>query len=125
MGERVVRAAAEVLGERLGDQVELAGSGRSSVMRCARLDGGGSVVVKAYPQTTEGWRGFAAEAAGLAFCALDDVGRGSFAPRLLGVDREFPLVVMSYLAGTGPSGLDTPGLGFQRALSLAALRLGS
>jgi hypothetical protein len=61
---------------------------------------------------------FAREAGGLAFCALDDVGPGAFAPRLLGVDREFPLVVLSYLAGS-----DSPGPDFQRAPSLADLLL--
>jgi hypothetical protein len=119
MDDDVLRAAADVLGERLGDPVDLGGSGRSSVVRCSRLDGGEDVVVKAYPQTTQGWRGFAAEAAGLAFCGLDDVGPGAFAPRLLGVDREFPLVVLSYLAGP-----ESPEPGLQRAPSLADLLLG-
>jgi hypothetical protein len=114
MSDQVVRAAAAVLGEPLGNPVDLGGSDRSAVVRCARLDGGGSVVVKAYPQTAAGRRGFAAEAAGLAFCALDDVGPGAFAPRVLGVDREVPLVVMSYLPGP-----DSPG-----APSLADLLLG-
>ncbi|GAA4511277.1 hypothetical protein GCM10023096_17590 [Nonomuraea ferruginea] len=83
-------AAAAVLGEEVSGPVDLGGSSRSHVLRCA-TPGGGTVVVKAYREVA----GFAAEAAGLPFC-------GGSGPRLLAVDPSFPLVVMSDL-GVAPS----------------------
>ena len=97
--DRVVRAAAAVLGKPLRDPGDLSGSERSAVLRCTLPDGG-SVVVKAYPQTRAGRRGCAAEAAGLEFSST--LPSGGSGPRLLGLDREIPLVVMSDL-GSAPS----------------------
>lgn len=97
--DRVVRAAAAVLGEPLRDAIDLGGSERSAVLRCVLPDGG-TVVVKAYPPTEAGRLGWAAEAAGLEFIAA--MPSGGSGPRLLGVDREVPLVVMSDL-GSAPS----------------------
>jgi hypothetical protein len=85
--DRVVLAAAAVLGEQLCDPIDLGGSERSAVLRCALPDGG-TVVVKAYPQTEAGRLGCAAEAAGLEFTAA--MPAGGSGPRLLGVDRGGP-----------------------------------
>jgi len=97
--DRVVQAAAALLGEPLRDPIDLGGSERSAVLRCALPDSD-TVVVKAYPQTEAGRSACAAEAAGLEFIAA--MPPGGYAPRLLGVDREAPLVVMSDL-GSAPS----------------------
>jgi hypothetical protein len=97
--DRVVREAAAVLGEPLCDPIDLGGSERSAVLRCALPDGG-TVVVKAYPQTAAGRLGWAAEAAGLEF--IEAMPSGGSGPRLLGVAPEVPLVVMSDL-GSAPS----------------------
>jgi hypothetical protein len=96
---QTVKAASAVLGKPLSDPADLGGSERSAVLRCM-LPGGGSVVVKAYPETEAGRYACAAEAAGLEFTAT--IPPGEYAPRLLGVDREVPLVVMSDL-GSAPS----------------------
>jgi hypothetical protein len=104
---QAVRAASAVLGRPLSGPTDLGGSMRSAVLRCLLPDGG-SVVVKAYPQTEAGRRACGAEAAGLEF--ISAMPPGGYAPRLLGVDREAPLVVMSDLG---------------RASSLADLLLGS
>ncbi|TXK43270.1 hypothetical protein [Nonomuraea sp. C10] len=88
--ERILAAASAVLGEEVSGPVDLGGSSRSHVLRCA-TPSGGTVVVKAYREVA----GFAAEAAGLPFC-------GGSGPRLLAVDPSFPLVVMSDL-GVAPS----------------------
>ena len=69
----MVRAAAAVLGKPLCDPIDLGGSERSAVLRCALPDGG-TVVVKAYPQTEAGRRGCTAEASGLEFIAAAPAG---------------------------------------------------
>lgn len=88
--------ASAALGLTLSDPVPLAGSDRSSVLRC-RTSANGSVVVKSYPASATGKEGFAAECAGLAFIA----GKGA-GPDLLAADAEERVVVMSDL-GTAPS----------------------
>ncbi|MEV0234639.1 hypothetical protein [Nonomuraea sp. NPDC050786] len=88
--EEILAAASAVLGERVSRPVDLGGSSRSHVLRCATGDGG-TVVVKAYLDAS----GFGAEVAGLPL-------GGGLGPRLLAVDPSFPLIVMSDL-GAGPS----------------------
>lgn len=88
--DRILAAASTALGEGLERPVDLGGSTRSQVLRCTTASGG-TVVVKAYPDTS----GFAAEAAGLPIAA-------GWGPDLLAVDQTFPLIVMSDL-GTVPS----------------------
>jgi hypothetical protein len=94
--EAVLKAASDALGTPLTAGADLGGSDRSTVLRCERR-GGGTVVIKSYPAAAEGWRGFAAEAAGLAFAGPAGAG-----PRLLASDASVPLVVMSDL-GAAPS----------------------
>ncbi|MFJ8044364.1 hypothetical protein ACIRBX_28050 [Kitasatospora sp. NPDC096147] len=91
--DAMVRAAEDVVGTGLSDPVDLGGSTRSTVLRC-RTAGGGSVVVKAFGQGPDAWRGFAAEAAGLSL--------GLAGPELLGVHAELPLLVLEDL-GEAPS----------------------
>ncbi|MGK4579389.1 hypothetical protein [Kitasatospora sp. HPMI-4] len=86
--ETILEAAGAAVGTALFDPVDLGGSSRSTVLRC-RTAAGGSVVVKAYTSETEALRCFAAEAAGLSLPLAG--------PRLLGVDPEFPLVVVADL----------------------------
>ncbi|MBO3101045.1 phosphotransferase [Cellulomonas fengjieae] len=86
----IVRLAAAALGTPVTDPEPLAGSDRSTVLRCSVP--GGTVVVKKYPEGTSS--SFAREVAGLA--ALDHT------PDLLAVDREHGIVVMTDL-GTGPT----------------------
>lgn len=57
--ESILRAAARALGGDLSDPVDLGGSTRSTVLRCATADGG-SVVVKAYTAGPTARRAFAA-----------------------------------------------------------------
>lgn len=73
--DRIPAAASAALGEPLERPVELGGSGRGRVVRC-RVDGGGTVIVKTYPDIS----GFVAEAVGLPIAA----GAG---PGLLAADR--------------------------------------
>jgi hypothetical protein len=89
-------AGSAALRRELSEPVQLAGSDRSVVLRCA--DGRGStVVVKTYPRENPGPACFAAEAAGLATAH----GTG-LAPELLAADIGSLTVVMSDL-GSGPS----------------------
>ena len=93
----VVAAAAVALGRPLTDPVEVPGGGDWSVVLRCRDSAGGTVIVKAYPQTAEGRSSFAAEAAGL------QVASGSgLAADFLAADQHRQLVVMSDL-GTGGS----------------------
>ncbi len=89
----ILRAAGEVLGTELSDPVDLGGSPRSSVLRCGTAVGG-SVIVKAFTNEPEALRSFTAEAAGLSL--------GLAGPEVLGVDPEFPLLVMADL-GAAPT----------------------
>ncbi|MEW1635990.1 hypothetical protein AB0469_18160 [Streptomyces sp. NPDC093801] len=91
--ESILRAAGELLGAELSDPVDLGGSARSTVLRCATA-GGGSVVVKAFGNEPESLRCFTAEAAGLSL--------GIAGPEVLGVDPEVPLLVMADL-GNAPT----------------------
>ncbi len=92
-----VAAASEAVGRPLSDAVELPGGGDwSLVLRCGD-SAGGTVIVKAYPQTADGRGGFAAEAAGLQIAS----GSG-LTPDFLGADQHLQVVVMSDL-GTGGS----------------------
>jgi hypothetical protein len=91
--EAILHAAGKLIGIELCDPVDLGGSDRSTVLRC-RTPTGGSVVVKAYPDSPEARQGFAAEAAGLS---LQLAG-----PRLLGTDGDTPLLVMEDL-GEAPT----------------------
>ncbi|MFF4393218.1 hypothetical protein ACFY0G_41875 [Streptomyces sp. NPDC001552] len=91
--ESILRAASELLGVELSDPVDLGGSPRSTVLRCATA-GGGSVIVKAFGNEPESLRCFTAEAAGLSL--------GIAGPELLGVDLEVPLLVMADL-GNAPT----------------------
>jgi hypothetical protein len=91
--EEMVAAAGAACGAPLSQPEQLPGGNRATVFRCRR-GGGGTVVVKAYRDAPDARRAFAAEAAALAF--------GVAGPRLLGVDTEFPLVVMEDL-GSAPS----------------------
>jgi Phosphotransferase enzyme family len=63
------------------------------MLRCRR-PGGANVIVKSYPRTAAGERGFSAEASGLAFCS--DTG---MTPGFLGANATVPLVVMTDLGG--------------------------
>jgi hypothetical protein len=93
----VVAAASSALRRPLTEPAELPGGGDwSMVLRC-RDSAGGTVIVKAYPQTAEGASSFAAEAAGLAIAS----GSG-LTPDLLAVDPDVQLLVMADL-GTGGS----------------------
>ena len=71
------------------------------VLRCRRTGSGSaagaSVIVKAYPSSAAGREAFAREAAGLTFAGPAGVG-----PALLGLDRDFPLLVIEDL-GAQPS----------------------
>jgi hypothetical protein len=91
--EQILNIAGRLLDRRLTDPVDLGGSSRSSVLRC-RTEDGGSVVVKAFAREPDSLRAFTAEAAGL--------GLGLAGPELLGVDADFPLLVMADL-GTAPT----------------------
>jgi hypothetical protein len=88
--------ASAALGLTLSDPVPLAGSDRSSVLRC-RTSANGTVVVKSYPASESGAEGFAAEYAGLTFIAGTGAG-----PDLLAADGNHRVIVMSDL-GTAPS----------------------
>lgn len=88
--------ASAALGLTLSDPAPLAGSDRSSILRC-RMSVNGSVVVKSYPATAFGTEGFATESAGLAFIAGMSAG-----PELLAADPDQRVIVMSDL-GTAPS----------------------
>jgi hypothetical protein len=88
----LVAVAAAATGRRLSEPVRLAGgSDQSAVLRC-HDQAGGTVIVKAYPQTREGEESFTAEATGLAMAA----GTG-LAPELAGADPAELVVVMSDL----------------------------
>ncbi|WP_339127757.1 hypothetical protein WJM95_02300 [Streptomyces sp. f51] len=89
----ILRAAGELLDVELSGPVDLGGSSRSTVLRCATA-GGGSVIVKAFTNEPESLRAFTAEAAGLSL--------GIAGPKVLGVDPEVPLLVMADL-GTAPT----------------------
>ena len=91
--EIVIAAAGAACGAPLSQPEQLQGGIRATVLRCRRGDIG-TVVVKAYQDAPDARRAFAAEAAALAF--------GVAGPRLLGVDTEFPLIVMEDL-GSAPS----------------------
>jgi hypothetical protein len=110
----VVAAGSAALGRQLTDAVELRGGGDWSViLRCGDSTGG-TVIVKAYPQTAEGRSSFAAEAAGL------QVASGSgLAPDFLAADERLQMVVMSDL-GTGGSLADAL-LGDSAAAASSAL----
>ena len=88
----LVAAAAAAVGRQLSEPVRLSGgSERSAVLRC-HDPAGGTVIVKAYPQTRRGEESFTAEASGLAMAA----GTG-LAPELAGADSAELVVVMSDL----------------------------
>jgi hypothetical protein len=96
VADLVVRASA-ALGRTLTNPIRLAGSDRSTVLRCESPEspGGGTVVVKSYPPTPEGADCFIAEAAALEFTAgLARV------PDLLAADPRHLLIVMSDLGAT-------------------------
>ncbi|GLW05527.1 hypothetical protein Misp01_06570 [Microtetraspora sp. NBRC 13810] len=80
-----MRAAGALMGTELSDPVDLGGNPRSTVLRC-RTAAGGSVIVKAYTGERDALRAFTSEAAGLSL--------GVAGPELLGVDPEYPMVVM-------------------------------
>ena len=88
--------ASAALGLTLSEPRPLAGSDRSSVLRC-RTSANGTVVVKSYPGSPSGTEAFAAENAGLAFVAGTGAG-----PDLLASDADHRVIVMSDL-GTSPS----------------------
>jgi hypothetical protein len=88
--------ASSALGLTLSEPVLLAGSGRSSVLRC-RTPANGTVVVKSYPASAGGMEGFATETAGLTFIAGTGAG-----PDLLACDTDHRVIVMSDL-GSAPS----------------------
>src|SRR5262249_61370935 len=79
------------------------------------LPDGGTVVVKAYPDSGEGAESFAAEAAGLAFTA--DVRAG---PQLLAASPQHRMIVMTDL-GTWPSLADVLLTGTPAAAEAALL----
>lgn len=90
----LMAAAAAACGRELTQPTVLTGGHETTVvLRCQDL-AGGTVVVKAYPETAEGASGFAAEAAGLA-CAT---GSG-LSPDFLGADVGRQAVVMADLGG--------------------------
>ena len=97
--------ASAALGLTLSDPVPLAGSDRSSVLRCRTSAAdtvpawrvSDTVVVKSYPASAEGAEGFAGESAGLRFIAGTGAG-----PDLLATDAAHRVIVMSDL-GTAPS----------------------
>ena len=94
--------ASAALGLSLSEPVPLAGSGRSSVVRCRTSAGtirrvSDTVVVKSYPASAWDTEGFAAESAGLAFIAGTGAGTD-----LLACDADHRVIVMSDL-GTAPS----------------------
>jgi hypothetical protein len=120
----IVAAASAAIGEPLTDPVDLGGSSRTTVVRCTRA--GGTVIVKAYAGSrsvantsslVKTRDGFTAESTGLAFAHAALPGLG---PRVLGVDRDVPLVVMSDL-GDWPSMADAL-LGNDADTARAALR---
>ncbi|OIJ68227.1 hypothetical protein [Streptomyces mangrovisoli] len=94
--DSITRAAGDLLGVELSDPVDLGGSRRSTVVRCRTADGG-SVIVKAFTGAPDSLRAFTAEAAGLSL--------GLAGPEVLGVDPEFPLLVMADL-GAVPTLVD-------------------
>jgi hypothetical protein len=101
MAAEAVAAATAALGRPLTQPVEMPGGGDwSAVLRC-HDSAGGTVIVKAYPATTEGTSSFAAEAAGLEIAS----GTG-LSPDLLAVDEHRRTLVMADL-GTGGSLADT------------------
>ncbi len=109
----LVTAASDALGRPLTDPVRLAGSDRSTVLRCeSGVDG--TVVVKSYPPTADGAESFIAESAGLEFTA--GLGCG---PDLLAADPRHLLIVMNDL-GTAQSLADVL-LGTSAAGARAAL----
>ncbi|MFD8736549.1 hypothetical protein ACFV06_16765 [Streptomyces sp. NPDC059618] len=108
--ESILRAAGELLDVELSGPVDLGGSSRSTVLRCATPDGG-SVIVKAFGDGPESLRAFTAEAAGLSM--------GIAGPAVLGVDPEVPLLVMADL-GNAPTLADVL-LGTDRAVAEAGL----
>lgn len=87
-----MRAAGDLLNVELSTPVDLGGSSRSTVLRCATPTG--SVIVKAFTRTPDALRCFTAEAAGLAL--------GIAGPAVLGVDPGVPLLVMADL-GDAPT----------------------
>ncbi|MFI0966461.1 hypothetical protein ACH4S8_34475 [Streptomyces sp. NPDC021080] len=91
--ESILRAAGELLDAELSGPVDLGGSSRSTVLRCETADGV-SVIVKAFGNEPDSLRCFTAEAAGLSL--------GIAGPEVLGVDPEFPLLVMTDL-GNAPT----------------------
>jgi hypothetical protein len=91
--DRILRAAADLLGTELSEPVDLGGSRRSTVLRCRTADGG-SVIVKAYADEPVALQCFTAEAAGLSL--------GLAGPAVLGVSTEVPLLVMADL-GEAPT----------------------
>ncbi|MEU6227615.1 hypothetical protein [Streptomyces sp. NPDC047042] len=91
--ESILRAAGKLLGVELSGPVDLGGSSRSTVVRCATADGG-TVIVKAFGNEPDSLRCFTAEAAALSL--------GIAGPELLGVDPEVPLLVMEDL-GNAPT----------------------
>ncbi|MEU4087075.1 hypothetical protein [Streptomyces aureus] len=91
--ESILRAAGALLDTELSGPVDLGGSSRSTVLRCATADGR-SVIVKAYGDGPDSLRCFTAEAAGLSL--------GIAGPEVLGVDTAIPLLVMADL-GDAPT----------------------
>jgi hypothetical protein len=94
--DELLAAASAALGDRLSGPAVLAGSGRSTVLRC-RDSSGGPAIVKSWPLTEAGARSFAAEASGLAFTSAAGVG-----PQLLAAFGALP-------ARAAAAGLAVPG----------------
>ncbi len=113
MTEDVTAAASVALGLTLSNPVSLANSGRSAVLRC-RSAAGGTVIVKSFASTSEGFDGYRAEAAGLEFTTGTGVG-----PDLLAADPASRLIVMRDL-GDAPSLADLL-LGSSPAAAVQAL----
>ena len=110
--DELLAAASATLGVTLAAPRDLGGSEKSTVLRCLLPDGG-SVIVKAYPDSGEGRECFAAEAAGLTLTG------GRLGPRLLAASPAERLLVMTDL-GNAPSLADVL-LGGSATVAEAAL----
>ncbi|MFD9124693.1 hypothetical protein [Kitasatospora sp. NPDC059571] len=91
--DSIMRTAGSLLGTHLSDPVDLGGSRRSTVLRCATADGR-SVIVKAFTDEPEARRAFTGEAAGLSLALAG--------PELLAVAADPPILVMADL-GRAPT----------------------
>jgi hypothetical protein len=93
----IVAAASAAAGRALSDPAGLSAGDWSVVLRCLDLAAGSTVIVKAYPRTSEGASSFSAEAAGLEFAS--SAGSG-LAPEFLAADPGRQVVVMSDLGAS-------------------------